>query len=44
MADHKHGEMSVTSQEKTFTGFVRWVAGVGIFSIAVLFFLALYNS
>lgn len=31
MADHKHGEMDITAQEKTFAGFLRftgWVVGV----------------
>ena len=44
MADHKHGEMDIKVQEQTFTGFVRasiWVSGV---SIAVLIFLAVFNS
>lgn len=44
MSDHKHGEMDVTEQEKTFEGFVKvsiWVAGI---SIGVLLFLAVFNS
>ena len=24
MADHKHGEMDITAQEKTFAGFMKW--------------------
>ena len=42
--DHKHGSMDVTSQEKTFEGFIRvsiWVAAI---SIGVLIFLAIFNS
>jgi hypothetical protein len=42
--DHKHGEMDITEQEKTFEGFVKasiWVAGVSIF---ILVFLAIFNS
>ncbi|RBI85725.1 aa3-type cytochrome c oxidase subunit IV [Rhodosalinus halophilus] len=42
--DHKHGNMDITEQEKTFEGFVKasiWVAGVAIF---VLVFLAIFNS
>jgi len=44
MSDHKHGEMDITEQEKTFAGFIRvsiWVAGI---SIGVLLFLAVFNS
>jgi hypothetical protein len=42
--DHKHGNMDITEQEKTFEGFVKvsiWVAGV---SIGILVFLAIFNS
>lgn len=44
MAEHKHGEMNIEVQEKTFAGFIKasmWVAGL---SIAVLIFLAIFNS
>lgn len=44
MAEHKHGEMDITAQEKTFGGFIKvsaWVAGISIF---VLIFLAVFNS
>ncbi|WP_209424398.1 aa3-type cytochrome c oxidase subunit IV [Pararhodobacter sp. SW119] len=44
MAEHEHGSMDTTEQEKTFAGFLRasaWVAGV---SIGILLFLALANS
>lgn len=44
MADHKHGEMDVTTQEKTFEGFVSWVVYVTIVSLLVLIFLAIFNS
>ncbi len=44
MADHEHGEMDITEQEKTFEGFIRfWVYLFGA-SIAILIFLALFNS
>ncbi|MFP4273397.1 MAG: aa3-type cytochrome c oxidase subunit IV [Paracoccaceae bacterium] len=42
--DHKHGEMDITEKEKTFEGFIRivtWGAGV---AIAILLFLAIFNS
>jgi hypothetical protein len=44
MADHKHGEMDIEVQEKTFDGFIKastWVSGI---SIGILIFLALFNS
>ncbi len=44
MAEHKHGEMDITDQEKTFDGFVKasiWVAGISIF---ILLFMAVFNS
>ena len=44
MADHKHGEMDVTTQEATFHGFMTWVKNVTIVCILVLIFLAVFNS
>jgi hypothetical protein len=44
MATYKHGEMSVTAQEETFHGFIRWAIRVATASIAVLIFLAIFNS
>ncbi|MBT8418514.1 MAG: aa3-type cytochrome c oxidase subunit IV [Silicimonas sp.] len=44
MAEHKQGEMDVTTHEKTFAGFVRWVTNVAILSILILIFLAIFNS
>lgn len=44
MAEHKHGEMDIEPQEKTFEGFIKaaiWVCGI---SIGVLVILALFNS
>ncbi|WP_375174457.1 aa3-type cytochrome c oxidase subunit IV [Pseudooceanicola sp.] len=44
MAEHKHGEMDITVQEKTFEGFIKvssWVAGL---SILLLIFMALVNG
>ncbi|MCA0044315.1 aa3-type cytochrome c oxidase subunit IV [Celeribacter litoreus] len=44
MAEHKHGEMDISVQEKTFEGFIKWSTwGAGI-SIFVLIFLAVFNS
>ncbi len=44
MAEHKHGEMDTTDQEKTFEGFMRWSRNVAIVSILILIFLAIFNS
>lgn len=44
MADHKHGEMDITVQEETFNGFVTATIRVVIVCIAVLLFLAVFNS
>lgn len=44
MSEHKHGEMDISGHEKTFAGFVTWSKNVAIFSIAVLIFLAIFNS
>jgi hypothetical protein len=44
MAKYKHGEMSVTAQEETFNGFLRWAIRVASASIAILIFLAIFNS
>mgnify|MGYP000224010913 FL=1 len=44
MAEHKHGEMDISVQEKTFEGFIKastWIAGI---SIGALIFMALFNS
>ncbi len=44
MAEFKHGTMNIEQQEKTFHGFVKgamWLAGI---VIAVLIFLAVFNS
>lgn len=46
MADnnYKHGEMDITDQAKTFDGFVTWSIRVGLFSIGVVLFLAIFAS
>ncbi len=44
MADHKHGEMDIEVQEKTFDGFIKWVVYGAIGSIALLVFIALVNG
>ena len=44
MSEHKHGEMNIEVQEKTFQGFIKASTYVAVFSICVLLFMALVNS
>ena len=44
MADHKHGEMDITVQEKTFDGFMTFVTRTTIGIIVFLIFLALVGG
>ena len=44
MAEHKHGEMDVSVQEKTFEGFIKFSTRVAIGSILLLIFIALVNG
>lgn len=44
MAQHKHGSMDTSVQEKTFEGFVRFSAIVAGLSILVIIFMALVNA
>ncbi|RKT32496.1 aa3 type cytochrome c oxidase subunit IV [Roseovarius halotolerans] len=44
MAEHKHGDMNIEVQEKTFDGFVRIVAWSCVGIIGFLVFLALVNG
>ena len=44
MAEHKHGEMNIETQEKTFHGFVRFMTWSVVVCIGVLIFMALVNS
>ncbi len=39
---HKHGEMDITDQEKTFAGFMRWTVNIGIVCILIVLFLAVF--
>ena len=44
MAEHKHGSMDTTEQEKTFQGFIKasaWVIGI---SALILIFLAFVGT
>ncbi|WP_425043215.1 aa3-type cytochrome c oxidase subunit IV [Primorskyibacter sp. S87] len=44
MADHKHGEMDITTQTETFDGFVKFTTWAVIVILAVLLFLAVFAS
>jgi hypothetical protein len=44
MADHKHGEMDISVQEKTFDSFIWFVSRGTIGIIVFLIFLALVNG
>ena len=41
MADHKHGEMDISTQEKTFEGFMSFTTKTTIGILVFLVFLAL---
>lgn len=42
MADHKHGSMDITEQQKTFAGFTR-VAAIGIAVVVVVLLLLTFR-
>ena len=44
MAEYKHGEMDISVQEHTFAGFVKFVTRAVIVILAILIFLAVFNS
>lgn len=44
MSGYEHGSADTTVQEETFDGFVRWVIRIGVLAIAVLIFMAVFNS
>lgn len=44
MAEHKHGSMDITMQERTFDGFVKFITRGAIAAILVLIFVALVNA
>jgi len=44
MADHKHGEMDITEQEKTFDGFVRFSTRTAVVIVVLLILLAMFNA
>ncbi len=44
MSEHKHGEMDISVQEKTFNGFMSMVTKGAIICICVLIFIGLVNG
>ena len=44
MADHKHGEMNIDTQVKTFDGFVKTVTWSCVLIAVFLVFLAIVNG
>ena len=44
MAEHKHGEMDTSVQEKTFEGFVNWTKWSVIVITGIVVFLAIIAS
>ncbi|MDR9428503.1 MAG: aa3-type cytochrome c oxidase subunit IV [Salibaculum sp.] len=44
MAEHKHGEMDTSEQEKTFEGFVTFTVRSTLAIIVILIFLALIGA
>ncbi len=44
MADHKHGDMDIETQEKTFDGFMSWTTRIVIGIIVLLIWMAIFIS
>ncbi|MEM1003777.1 MAG: aa3-type cytochrome c oxidase subunit IV [Pseudomonadota bacterium] len=44
MAEHKHGDMDITDQAKTFDGFVKATIWIGAVLAFVALFLAVFAS
>jgi len=44
MAEHQHGSMDITTQEKTFNGFIAMVKWGTVVVFAILIFLALSGT
>lgn len=44
MAEHKHGNMDITEQEKTFEGFVNFAIRAVIVILVLVVFLAIFNT
>ncbi|RME18873.1 MAG: aa3-type cytochrome c oxidase subunit IV [Alphaproteobacteria bacterium] len=44
MAEHEHGTMDVRVHEKTFENFIKFMGRAAMVCIAILIFLAIFNS
>lgn len=44
ITNHEHGSMDITTHQKTFAGFIRVAAWVGVIAILILIFMALTNA
>lgn len=44
MAEHKHGEMDISTQEATFHGFMKFMTRAVIVIFAILIFMAIFTS
>ena len=44
MAEHEHGSMDITEQERTFEAFVRWTMRVVVAILVGLILLAIVNG
>ncbi|WP_298839347.1 aa3-type cytochrome c oxidase subunit IV [uncultured Roseobacter sp.] len=42
MADHKHGEMDTSVQEKTFDGFMAWTKWAVIVILGIIIWMAIF--
>ena len=42
MADHKHGDMDIKTQEKTFDGFMRFTTWSVIVILAIIVLMAIF--
>lgn len=42
MAEHQHGSMNTTEQEKTFAGFMTWLTRTVIIILAILLIMAIF--
>ncbi|MDU8913470.1 aa3-type cytochrome c oxidase subunit IV [Aestuariicoccus sp. MJ-SS9] len=44
MAEHKHGEMDITTQEKTFEGFINFTIRTVVVILVLVVLLAMFNA
>lgn len=44
MSEHKHGEMEIEAQEKTFDGFMKWTTRTVIVILLLLVWMAIFIS